>query len=323
MSSNKPSDETIREGTTDVDGQAHVIPDRAVSPEQIAKYSPIRDPDLEQDIARYVEMEAQGETVRQVEKIKTEYILGDQYDIFDVTTDQGRWWVISNLTNLYPQKEFPSLDYTLSFHVGLMMRLRSRSRGADSEEPTPFDEVFRRQEQAKQRYDSAVEAEDYQAVGMQLRECLLSLVVASRRRIELDESARELVLTQRLKDADFKGWTNVLISQLCRGRSNKILRQYLKTTADKTWELANSLTHDRNATETSASIAIHACDTIIGHFVQLVERDETDNVEKCPNCKSRHIRSHFDASLPPEGEYYTTCGSCGWSSHPGADEDQE
>ena len=31
----------------------------------------------------------------------------------------------------------------------------------------PIDEIFRRQEQVKNHLDNAVEAEDYQAVGMQ------------------------------------------------------------------------------------------------------------------------------------------------------------
>lgn len=323
MSSTEPDRDSLQHDLgVNRDETSHVIPDKAVSPEQLAKYSPVRDPDRERDVAHYVEMEADGEKVLHVEKIKTEFVLGDPYDIFDVTTDQGRWWVISNLTNLYPHKEFPSLDYTLSFHVGLMMRLRSRPQGADSEEPSPFDEVFRRQEQAKDRYDRAIEAEDYQAVGMQLRECLLSLVAALRRRMESAESGNEAAVVERPKDADFKNWSDLLINQLCRGSSKKILRQYLKTTSSRTWELVNSLTHDRNAGETIASIAIHACDTAIGHFVQLVVRDETDQIEKCPYCKSRQIRSHFDASILPDGRYYSTCGSCGWSNHPEGDQDK-
>ncbi|HJS87395.1 MAG TPA: hypothetical protein VJ779_18230 [Acetobacteraceae bacterium] len=286
-----------------------IIHDHPVPPEEIARYSPVRDPDAEQDIASYVEGEA-SESVKHVEKIKTEYVLGDPYEIWDVTTDQGRWWVITNLTNLYSQKHFPSLDYTLSFHVGLMMRLRSRPNSADSSDPQPFDEVFRRQAQAKDRYDRAIEAEDYQAVGMQLRECLISLIYAMRRRVEIEgEFDRPL-------DADFKGWSSVLMNQLCRGEQNKKLRQYLKATSEKTWELVNWLTHDREANQTASSILIHACDTLIGHYIQLLTRAETDNIKRCPLCSSRNIRTHFDINVEPDGQYYTTCGVCDWSSHP-------
>ena len=115
--------------------------------EEVGRYSVERDPAAEQDITNYVHGQARDETVQHVERVKTEYVMGEPHEIWDVTTDKNRWWVITNLTNLYLQKHFPSLDYTLSFHVGLMMRLRSRPEGADSSEPDPFDEVLRRQEQ--------------------------------------------------------------------------------------------------------------------------------------------------------------------------------
>ncbi len=147
-----------------------IVPSHPVPALALERYSPVRDPHSERDIANYVELEAPDETVQNVEKVKQEIVLGVVYEMWDVITDKDRWWVITNLTNLYSQRHFPSLDYTLSFHIGLMMRLRSRPAGANSVAPSPFDEVFRRQEQANDRHDSAVEAEDYQAVGMQLRE---------------------------------------------------------------------------------------------------------------------------------------------------------
>ncbi len=286
--------------------------DHPVPPEEIGRYSAERDPDAEQDIANYIHGQARDETVQHVERVKTEYIMGDAYEVWDVTTDKNRWWVITNLTNLYSQKHFPSLDYTISFHVGLMMRLRSRPDGANASDPQPFDEVFRRQEQAKDRHDRAVEAEDYQAVGMLLRECLISLISAMRRRVEITE------VTDRPQDANFIGWTDVLMNQLRKGSSNKELRQYLKTMSEKTWQLVNWLTHDRDANETASSIAIHACDTLIGHSVQILVREETDDRQSCPRCSSRGIRTHFDINIEPDGAYYTTCGKCNWTSHPGA-----
>jgi len=287
-----------------------IIPSHPVPAPELAQYSVERDPHSEQDIANYVQGQARDETVQHVEKIKHEVVLGDIYDIWDVTTDKDRWWVITNLTNLYSQRHFPSLDYTLSFHIGLMMRLRSRSDGVNSKEPTPFDEAFRRQEQAKNRHDSAVEAEDYQAVGMQLRECLISLVAVLRRRIQTRPD------TERPQDANFVAWSALLMDELCGGNSNKELRQHLKNTAKETWQLVNWLTHDRSANKTASSIAVHACDTVVGHFVQILEQERTDRADKCPLCKSRNIRTHFEISIEPDGEYYMTCGICDWTSHP-------
>jgi len=294
-----------------------VVHSHPVPPSELARYSVDRDSDSEQDIARYVEIEASGETVQHVEKVKREIVLGDAYDVWGVTTDKGRWWVITNLTNLYSQRHFPSLDYTLSFHIGLMMRLRSRPADDSDGEPSPFDEVFRRQEQAKDRHDRAIEAEDYQAIGMQLRECLISLIGALRRRLEFPPG------TELPQDANFVGWSALLTDTCCPGGSNKELQQYLKGAAKDTWQLVNWITHHRNANATATSIAIHACDTIVGHFIQMLVRDRTDNVERCPLCKSRNVRTHFDHTIEPDGEYYVTCGVCKWSTHPSAGQSAE
>jgi hypothetical protein len=279
---------------------------------ELNRYAAESDPHAEGDIARYVEIQAQGETVEHVERIKREVVLGDSYDIWSVITDKDRWWVITNLTNLYSQKHFPSLDYTLSFHIGLMARLKSRSGRVDANDPSPFDEVLRRGEQASDRHDSAVEVEDYQAVGMLLRESLISLTGALRRRTEVSTEF------ERPDDSDFNGWTEVLMNQLCAGGSNKELRQHLKNTARETWQLVNWLTHSRSANKTSSSITIHACQTVIGHFIQILERSRTDKTEACPVCKSHDVRTHYDASIPPDGDYYLSCGVCAWTSHPGA-----
>lgn len=102
-----------------------IIPSNPIPARELSRHSVTRDPHLEQDIANYVQGQAPDEVVQNVEKIKQEVVLGDIYEIWDVTTDKDRWWVITNLTNLYSQRHFPSLDYTLSFHIGLMIRLRT------------------------------------------------------------------------------------------------------------------------------------------------------------------------------------------------------
>jgi len=287
-----------------------VIHTHPVPPEELGRYSVERDQHSERDIANYVEGQAPDETIQHVERIKKEVVVGDIYEVWDVKTDKDRWWVITNLTNLYSQKHFPSLDYTLSFHVGLMMRLRSRSEGADASDPSPFDEVLRRMDQAEHRHDTAVEAEDFQSVGMLLRESLISLIGALRRRTELPLDI------EHPQDANFISWSEILMNHLCGGGSNKELRQHLKNIAKECWQLANWLTHTRNANKTASSIAIHSCQTIIGHSLQILERSRIDKKGECPICKSRDLRTHFDIEIQPDGEYYMSCGVCDWSDHP-------
>lgn len=123
-----------------------------------------------EDIRRYVELEAQDETVVHLEKVKAEVIQGKKIDVWDVHTNKNRWWVVTNLMNLYSQDDFPSLDYTLTFHVGLMARLAERN----GRQPDPQNEriaaAWRRLDQAEEALELADEAEEFQAVGMRCRE---------------------------------------------------------------------------------------------------------------------------------------------------------
>lgn len=301
MQSDSESSETAPEGNT----RSIRLPS-----ELIARYAVDRDPDSEKDIARYVEIEAKDETVLHVERVKREIILGDTFDIWEVETDQNRWWVISNFTNLYSQKYFPSLDITLSFHVGLMLRLKSLSHHIKEQDPTTYDEIFRRMEQAQDRHDRSVEAEDFQSVGMLLRECLLSLLAVLRKHVELKPAS------EKLKDSDFVGQSTQYADVLLPGSTNQELRQHCKHLAKETWQLVNWLTHARNADRTASSIAIHSSQTIAGHFLSILDRASSNQPNSCPICKSRDIRTHFDAAIEPEGDSYSSCGSCRWDNHP-------
>jgi hypothetical protein len=292
-------------------------PDHPLPPDQLGRYSPERDYYAEKDIADYVLSQARDEEVQNVERVKTEYVMGAPYEIWDVSTDKSRWWVITNHTNLYSQRHFPSLDYTLSFHVGLMMRIASRADRPGEPEATPFDEVFRRQGQASDLLERAVEAIDFQAVGMQLRECLISLISAVRRRVEIGDT------DEHPKDADVVGWTRLLIGQLCPGEKNAELRNYIKATTEKAWPLVNWLTHHRNASKTAALIAADAVDAIVKHYVRLLSRERADRTDECPRCASRNLRTFFDITIGPDGAYFEACATCGWDSHPGEDVEVE
>jgi hypothetical protein len=283
-----------------------------LSPDALRRYTLGHDPHDEAEIANYVNGQCRGEeTVQYIERVKTEYVTGERYDAWDVHTDKQRWWVLTNLMNLYPQAQLPSLDYTLSLHIGLMHRIRARQDRQHGSEPDPFDEVYRRRDEAADRIVEAIEPEEFQSAAMQMRECLITLIAAVRRRIKLSIGG------ELPKDADVPGWNEVLINHFSPGESNKTLRQYLKTTADRTWQLVNWLTHDRDANKTEAIIAHEAVGVQIGHFVQLVIRDRVDLISQCPQCSSRDVRSYYDPGIKPDGAYYQRCKACDWSDHPG------
>lgn len=116
--------------------------------------------------------------VTHLEKIKSEVVFGTEHVVWDVHTDEpGRWWVITSPTNLYSQVEFPSLDYTLSFHVGVMARVASRdAKKAPDQRKERLRSTWRRWENAAESLDQAEEREDFQSIGMMCRETLIELV---------------------------------------------------------------------------------------------------------------------------------------------------
>lgn len=307
------------EDERDPEPEPTLPPDRPIPPDTLAVYALRGDVHDEAEIADYVNRQCRGEeTVQYVERIKTEYVRGERFDAWDVHTDKQRWWVLTNGTNLYSQAHFPSLDYTLSFHIGLTHRIQARQeRERGDREPDPFEEVYRRCDEVTDLIVEAIEAEEFQSAAMRLRECLITLVGAVRRRIELPVGG------EFPKDADVLGWNEVLINHFCPGEPNKVLRQYLKMTATRTWQLVSWLTHDRDANKTAAIIAHEAVSVQIGNFIQLVIRDRVDLTEVCPQCSSRNVQSYFDAAIEPDGAYYERCRACDWNNHPGYPGEEE
>ena len=127
-------------------------------------------------ILGYMLGEAPDEPVHLAQKVYSEQVHTVKHDIWDVHTDRGRWWVITNPTKLYSQEQFPNMDLALTFHIGLCMRIPR------SEEPSPADlalgplvACWRTLDEANEALRQAEEVEDFQAVGMRCREALNTL----------------------------------------------------------------------------------------------------------------------------------------------------
>jgi len=239
-----------RKGTRPVKGECVIppaIPDTAL-PDLILKH----DLDSEASIRRYVEWQGKEE-VTHAERIRTEYALGQKYDAWDVRTTKGRWWVITTPTNLYSQELFPSLDYTISFHVGVTARMMSRSRpGVEPMEAAQLPAAWRKWQQAGEALDEAEEPEDFQAVGMRCRESLIAMV----RKLGTPEMVR--AGAEPPKRSDVPGWADLIANHVARGGSAKYVRGYMKAVAKSGWDVVNWLTHASGATKADAVLALEA-----------------------------------------------------------------
>jgi predicted Zn-ribbon and HTH transcriptional regulator len=257
-----------------------------------------------QEIKDYVEREAHGEEkVLHLEKVASERIFGREHDVWDVHTDKERWWVVTGPTNLYSQTLMPSLDYTLSFHIGLMARVEARREPEGSQAEQEFLLVTnRKMVQASEAFDKADEAEEFQAVGMRCRECLLALV---RELVEDSDIAQGDDLP---KVADFLAWNQRIANAVTSGGSAEHIRGYLKTTAERAWRLVNWLTHAANATRSDAALVLSATSHVINNYALSVLKRKIGAPERCGRCKSYRITVDWRPDL---GLYVPRCEACG------------
>lgn len=208
-----------------------------------------------QGIRDYVEWQSRRNKAKvlHAEKIASERVMGRDYDVWDVHTNEkvdDRWWVVTSPTNLYSQRLMPSIDYVLSFHIGLMLRVDARREPAGTEaEQELLLVTSRKLVQAAKALDAADEAEEFQAVGMQCRECLLTLIRELTADGQFDEGG------DLPKKSDFKSWADKIAGVVASGSSAERVRSYLKKIADETWQLTNWLTHAANATRPDATLS--------------------------------------------------------------------
>jgi hypothetical protein len=284
----------------------HTIPPPPVK--HILSSFSLSNPVSKRSVQDYVESQARGERVQHAEKIKSEHLLGREYDCWDVHTQRDRYWVITSPTNLYSQKYFPSLDFTLSFHVGVMTRVIALQRGApDATQKSRFALVWRRWEQAAESFDTAEEAEDFQAVGMKCRQCLIYLG-RSMSKSEMVPGGQEAP-----ERDNFVGWAELIANSVAPGASNERIRSHLKTIAKSAWDLAAWLTHANDAKRSDASFVLDATHQVVEGFGGAVIRIESESPEQCPRCGSRNLDVGFIPELMPR-PYVTECEECGWQS---------
>ena len=183
----------------------------------------------------------------------------------------------------------------LTFHIGLTIRtsyLQERRAPVRPESADLLPGSWRRWEQAFEAYDSGDEAENFQAVGARLRECLVSFVGETTN----DEMVPEG--QEPPKQADFKGWTELLANTLAGGEANSHLRSYLKKVSVETWAYVNWLTHAKNAIRADAEIGLKMVEHLLGVFT-------------AARLRLGHNRLRCDAC----GSYQLvggTCESCDW-----------
>jgi predicted RNA-binding Zn-ribbon protein involved in translation (DUF1610 family) len=200
------------------------------------------------------------------------------------------------------------MDYTLSFHIGLITRVMANQAKKAPDRPEPRLERTRRQwEQAPEAGERAKEAEDFQAIGVRCRETLVSFAHALG-----DESIVPEGETPP-KGSDFVHWSERIADALAPGASNSELRSYLKALAKAAWNYVSWLTHAKNAVRFDSDLSIEIVGHVLSLFEQALARQELGVPERCPECGSYQLA--HDSELSHESETIThriICEACGW-----------
>lgn len=257
----------------------------------------------ESELDEVGETELEEELVQHAEKVKTERVFGTDYSVWDVHSNLNRYWVITSPTNLYSQTLMPSLDYTLSFHIGLMERVQARREMAGGDKALEFlSTTHRKIYQAQLALDGADEIEDFQAIGLQCRETMTAFT-------------REIILAGLLDDladppkkGDFVAWAEYLIGAMAAGGAAEYVRGYLKAICRKGWQLANWLTHARNANRADAALCVSATEHVISSLIRLSLTSITSAPDRCGRCGSSKIHMTW---RPDEEDYVAVCEMCG------------
>lgn len=231
-----------------------------------------------EDIRAYFQMQDYGEPTH-LEKVASERVGSVEHDIWDVHTADGRWWAVTIPLNGYSQEDFKSRDVVLTFHVGLALRIAAERRPPVAGHAVDLiPGSWRRWQQAVDALGTAREAEDFQAVGVRLRECLVSFAGE----ISSDDLVGDGDPAPR--GADVVGWTELLIANVLMDA--KAWRSYLRKLARETWDYVNWLTHAKNARYHDAEFGVAAVEHFLASFSATLLRAGREDRGRCPRCDS-------------------------------------
>lgn len=266
-----------------------------------------------QHITDYMASQANDREVTFVQKMYAENIHGHVHDVWDVHTDKERWWVITNPTNLYSQDQFPNIDYAVTFHVGLCVRIPRSEKQKISDLPIePLTHCYRLMAEAAAALVGAQEVADFQAVGVRCREMLLAFTDASQK-VLLWSSAEE-----KPKSADFKAWTDHVCAIVLPGPSHENRRHLFKTLLDSAWKYSNWLTHSKHSNWHDAEAAVSVAENALSLSISKLVQHLRGVPEQCPSCGS--FRLSPERARNPENEDETweraACDKCDWTGEP-------
>lgn len=266
-----------------------------------------------QRVLDYMASQAHDEAVTFLQKVYTESVLSHVHDVWDVHTDEGRWWVITNPTNLYSQTQFPNMDYAMTFHIGLCIRIpRTERQKASDLDVEPFAKCYRLISEAQDALSAAQEVADFQAAGVRCRETLLAFTEAAQNLFPWTDEG------DAPKGADFKAWVDHVCTVVLPGSAHEHRRHLFKTICDAAWKYVNWLTHAKHSTWHDAEAAVSVAGDAMSMCVTKALQHMRGVPEQCPACGSFRLAPLRAINPENEEELWErpSCTKCDWMGEP-------
>lgn len=273
-------------------------------------------PEEEEDVRRYYLSQSLAKNpearVLFLQKVYAEVIMGHRHDVWDLHASDGRWWIITNPTNLYSQEQFPNMDYAVTFHMGLCLRIpRTEQQRQTDINVRPFASVLTKLGELSDAVGQAKSVSDYQTVGVRCREAMLAFASAAQDIAEWD-------INPAPKRADFRSWAEVICNEALAGSSQKDRRHLFKTLLTEAWAFSNWLTHAHSATWHDAEAAGTTVEHVLGLALSLLLRHVRSVPEFCPECSFPSLvpQHGYLEELPEIVLEWPACSDCGWVGEP-------
>ena len=269
-------------------------------------------PEEREHVEGYFLSQSKDAEVTFLQKVHSESVAGHRHDVWDVHASDGRWWVITNPTNLYSQTQFPNMDYAVTFHLGLCIRIPRTDKQRETDiHVLPFAALLTGLQNLPEDVADADELADYQAIGVKSRELLLSFIGVAQDIIKWP-------VEKPPQRANFREWIDIIFNTLLGGKEHEARRRLLKSACNEAWTFCNWLTHTKSATWHDAEAAQGAVEQAIEPGVSLLLRTIRLVPEECPKCGSPHLAPEEGRSEEEPGKILQrpACGHCGWRGLP-------
>lgn len=145
-------------------------------------------------------------------------------------------------------------------------------------------QLFRKLKNIATLIDSAVEIEDFQAIGVQCREVLIELG----NYIYFPELAGD---EEQPQASNFKRKAELFVQFYLSGPENSDYRSIMKKMTECVWDYANKITHSNNTTFYEASTCVTLCISLVGAYENIHQKVYNPISQyKCKACRSKKLK---------------------------------